>query len=112
MELKDSCANSLHSCPKEGCAFPSFGGPGARRQCRKNITDTGMEPRFQKGSLEIGGRVLGEKWNSEQKGPSPAGVPGAPRGLPGAPRGLQRRERRWLGREVAGREAGSSWGAS
>lgn len=26
--------------------------------------------RFQKGSLEIDGRGLGEKWNSEQKGPS------------------------------------------
>ena len=102
LELKDSCANSLQSCPKEGCAFPSFGGPSARRQCRKHITDTGMEPRFQKGSLEIDGRVLGEKWNSEQKGPSPVGVPGAPRGL-------QRRERRRLGREVAGREARSSW---
>jgi len=29
-----------------------------------------MEPRFQKGSLEIDGRGPGGKWNSEQKGPS------------------------------------------
>lgn len=69
------------------------------------MTDTGMEPRFRKGSLETKGRVLGKKWNSEQRGPSPMGVPGATRGL-------QRRERGRLGREVAGREAGSSWGAS
>lgn len=34
------------------------------------MTDTEMEPRFRKGSLEIDGRGLGEKWNSEQKGPS------------------------------------------
>lgn len=58
-----------HSCPKEGSAFPGFGGPGVRRQCRKHITDRDGT-QVPKRLPEIDGRGLVGKGTQEQKEPS------------------------------------------